>query len=315
MIITSCPLRISLVGGSTDHPWFLNKYEKGGVISFACNLKVYITLHQDVLGYNNLNNQYVVRYTQQENYSNYTQIKNNVAREVFNYFELPPCSCTFTSDVIAEGTGLACSSSYTMALVKAAAQLKQIELSIKDICEISIKLEKIFNSLVGEQDFYGGSIGGLKRINFFKNKTAEITPLNADLLDCVDMYLLYTGFSRSSTDVLQTLDIDKSFDHLLAIENIEKALADKDINNFCQTLKQSWQIKKQSSSRILPPHIMDLDSLLYQDSDVLAHKLCGAGNGGFFLVISKKNKIPKVVSAGYSTKIYVDHQGITCTII
>ena len=49
MIITSCPLRISLVGGSTDHPYFLEKYGTGSVISFPSTLRVYTTLHQDVL--------------------------------------------------------------------------------------------------------------------------------------------------------------------------------------------------------------------------------------------------------------------------
>ena len=49
MIISSCPLRISLVGGSTDHPDFLKKYKKGAVISFASSLKAYTIIHRDVI--------------------------------------------------------------------------------------------------------------------------------------------------------------------------------------------------------------------------------------------------------------------------
>ena len=52
MFIASCPLRVSLFGGSTDNPFFVEKYGYGSVISFACNLKTYITLHKDKLGYN-----------------------------------------------------------------------------------------------------------------------------------------------------------------------------------------------------------------------------------------------------------------------
>ena len=51
-VISSCPLRVSLFGGSTDNPYFVEKYGKGAVISFTSNLKTYITLHQDQLGYN-----------------------------------------------------------------------------------------------------------------------------------------------------------------------------------------------------------------------------------------------------------------------
>ena len=53
MFISSCPLRVSLFGGSTDNPVFVERYGFGSVISFACSLKTYITLHEDKLGYNN----------------------------------------------------------------------------------------------------------------------------------------------------------------------------------------------------------------------------------------------------------------------
>ena len=43
MFISSCPLRVSLFGGSTDNPVFVERYGFGSVISFACNLKTYIT--------------------------------------------------------------------------------------------------------------------------------------------------------------------------------------------------------------------------------------------------------------------------------
>ena len=52
MYVASCPLRVSLFGGSTDNPSFIKKYGYGSVISFASNLKTYISLHQDKLGYN-----------------------------------------------------------------------------------------------------------------------------------------------------------------------------------------------------------------------------------------------------------------------
>ena len=44
MIIASCPLRISLFGGSTDNPYFVKKYGYGSVISFTSDLKTYVTI-------------------------------------------------------------------------------------------------------------------------------------------------------------------------------------------------------------------------------------------------------------------------------
>ena len=34
-----------------------------------------------------------------------------------------------------------------------------------------------------------------------------------------------------------------------------------------------------------------MDKELSQNNTVIAHKLCGAGNGGFFLVFSEKDKL------------------------
>ena len=52
MLIASCPLRISLFGGSTDNPYFVEKYGYGSVISFTCDLKTYVTISQDKIGFN-----------------------------------------------------------------------------------------------------------------------------------------------------------------------------------------------------------------------------------------------------------------------
>ena len=52
MYVATCPLRIALFGGSTDNPYFVEKYGRGAVINFTSSLKTYITLHEDQLGFN-----------------------------------------------------------------------------------------------------------------------------------------------------------------------------------------------------------------------------------------------------------------------
>jgi len=50
-------------------------------------------------------------------------------------------------------------------------------------------------------------------------------------------------------------------------------------------LNESWIQKKKTSSTITEnKSIQDIDKTLNDNETVLAHKLCGAGNGGFFLV-------------------------------
>ena len=112
MLIASCPLRVSLFGGSTDNPYFVEKYGKGSVISFTSNLKTYITLHEDKLGYNMEGNKYIINYSKREETGKIGDIQNELVRIVLNHFGSLPINVSMTSDAYSQGSGLASSSSY-----------------------------------------------------------------------------------------------------------------------------------------------------------------------------------------------------------
>ncbi len=53
-------------------------------------------------------------------------------------------------------------------------------------------------------------------------------------------------------------------------------------------MSDSWKQKKETSFTITENEkIKQIDEELERNPTVLAHKLCGAGNGGFFLTFSK----------------------------
>ena len=164
MYIASCPLRVSLFGGSTDNPYFVEKYGKGSVISFTSNLKTYITLHEDKLGYNMQGRKYIVNYSKREETEFISDIKNELVRIVLNYFVCLPLTVSMTSDAYSQGSGLASSSSYIIALIKCISMFNNLHLTDVEICELSLKLEQEINPYCGYQDPYGCGIGGFKRI-------------------------------------------------------------------------------------------------------------------------------------------------------
>ena len=51
-----------------------------------------------------------------------------------------------------------------------------------------------------------------------------------------------------------------------------------------------------------------MDAELFDNKSVFAHKLCGAGNGGFFLTFSKKGKL-KIPF--YYVKVNIEPNGVT----
>ena len=82
----------------------------------------------------------------------------------------------------------------------------------------------------------------------------------------------------------------------------------EDYNEFLNLLNRSWQEKKDTSSIITENEtIRDIDKVLNDNETVIAHKLCGAGNGGFFLTFSEIGtlKIPYE-----SIKIDIESNGV-----
>ena len=99
------------------------------------------------------------------------------------------------------------------------------------------------------------------------------------------------------------LTADEAFDTLLQ----------KDYGKFLHLMRKSWEQKKETTSAVTENStIRTIDKNLMDNETVLAHRLCGAGNGGFFLTFSEKNtlKIPYE-----SVKVTVTPQGVSGVII
>ena len=121
--------------------------------------------------------------------------------------------------------------------------------------------------------------------------------MNSDLFREFDAHLIFTGVTRNSKKVLKdvTANIEKSRPLLEAVEIAHDAFYKKNYDDFLNLMNDSWILKKNTSDTILKNSwIRQMDEELIENKSVIAHKLCGAGNGGFFLTFSKKNtlKIP-----------------------
>ena len=295
MIVAKCPLRISLIGGSTDLEGFLEKHGEGSVISFPCNLYTYISLFCDRNGFNNQDNQYIINYTTRESVNNLDDLKNDVARETLKHFKTPPISVSFHTDVFSSGSGLASSSSYMVALTKALYRSAGIHtINNIEICSKALEIERKFNPLTGYQDTYGCGVGGLKRMNFTKThgETARvtITQLNQDnIFSNYDCHLIYTSTTRSSTGVLSSVDFKKSKDLLPLVDEAQNAIQKEKETELFKIINEGWRLKKLTSKKIISsPELLELDETLSSSKSVLCHRLCGAGGGGYFLVFAEK---------------------------
>lgn len=310
MFVSSCPLRVSLFGGSTDNPYFVEKYGYGSVLSFTCDLKTYITLHEDKFGYNMQGHKYIVNYSKREETEYIGDIQNDLVRIVLNHFGCHPLTVSMTSDAYSQGSGLASSSSYLINLIKCVSMFKGLNMTDIEICSLAYNLERQFNPYCGYQDPYGCGIGGFKRIEFQKGGIVKYDFQSTELFDKYDTHLVFTGITRNSKNVLKNVseNLEKITPLLRTLEVAYDCLLQKNYDEFLFYLNKSWEQKKQTSSSINENKmIKEIDEYLLNNPLVIAHKLCGAGNGGFFLTFSEKDKLTLPYS---SVKINVSSDGV-----
>jgi len=313
MIIAKTPFRISLAGGSTDLESFLDIYEKGSVITFPCDLYTYVTIFDDKLGLNTFDKKYIIAYSQRESVVNIDKIKNDIARIVFKRYNIEPINATFNSDIFSSNCGLASSSSYTLSFLNAILKFKNINLSDIDFCKEALEIERKFNPLTGQQDIYGCGISGFKRINFFKNQNPTFRFLNCDIFEKYNFYLIYTGVLRSSTKILKDINPEKSYQLLSLVDYMEEAINRNDYKNFISIIKEGWIKKKESNKNIISnPQIKKIDEELSSNKQILAHRLCGAGNGGYFLVVTEKKSKINLTNKPNILNISYDQEGPKC---
>ena len=294
MYIASCPLRVSLFGGSTDNPYFVEKYGRGSVISFTSNLKTYVTISQDKFGFNKDKHKYIINYSRREEVSTIDEIQNEVVSNVLKHFDMPPVQVTLTSDAYSQGSGLASSSSYTISLIKACCLFFNLSITDNDVCKLAYKLERIYNPFCGYQDPYGCGMGGFKRIDFLGGSSVRYQFLPCTIFDDFDIHLVFSGVTRNSRRILRNVtdNLDKVKPLLKTCDEAYDILMEGKYEKFLYLLGRSWHQKKLTSSIISENDtIREIDSTLEKNESVCAHKLCGAGNGGFFLTFSEKDKL------------------------
>ena len=124
------------------------------------------------------------------------------------------------------------------------------------------------------------------------------------------MHLVFSGIVRNSNEILRsvTANIETALQLLDTLEKAYYELINNNYDKFINLISQSWDQKKKTSKLILANKIIkDLDKYLSENKSVIAHKLCGAGNGGFFLIFSEKDKLQIKLR---SVKINVEPNGV-----
>ena len=130
-----------------------------------------------------------------------------------------------------------------------------------------------------------------------------------------DIHLVFTGVTRNSKKILKkiTENLEKVKPLLNTCDEAYDTLIQGDNYKFLELLNKSWSQKKATTSIIVESKtIRQMDEALANNNTVKAHRLCGAGNGGFFLTFSNKGKLKVPYDC---VKINVNPDGVSGIIV
>ena len=124
IIVSRCPCRISLIGGSSDLDWFVEKKARGFSIGFAV-----ASYSRVIIGFRGENSSRgLLNYSSREEYISIDSISHPIIRKCFKLLSVkePIELASFGESFL--GGGLASSSSFVVALVKSIKKLYDVNL-------------------------------------------------------------------------------------------------------------------------------------------------------------------------------------------
>lgn len=297
MLITSrTPLRVSFFGGGTDYPEYFSRHP-GAVVGMAIDRYVYISVLRlsNIIDY-----KYRLSYSKLQRVQETNDLEHPVVRSVLDYYGVEDALDISIQTDLPASSGLGSSSACTVGLVNLITAFKRKSMTRLDLGRAAIHVEReLLKENVGIQDQLHAAFGGMNRFDFVDGRI-RITPVQMSAI-CQEyllssLLLIYTGKTRFASQVLteqiaatKEKAIDRELSSLLALTTQAVDVLEGDnpetmLREFGAMMHEGWQIKKQLSQQVSSPQIDEIyESAL--SAGALGGKLCGAGSGGFLLVI------------------------------
>lgn len=296
-IISRTPLRISFFGGGTDYPAYYLRHP-GAVLGTTINQYVYVNL--------NTLSRFVdhrlrISYSKIEMVNCIEEIQHPSIRAcLFHKNLFPPLDVHISADLPAK-TGLGSSSSFTVGFLNALYAMQGQKVSKQRLAEEACFIEqKVIAEHVGSQDQFHASFGGMNIVEFSDSHIkARPLILSKERKQQFREHLLafYTGITRYASEIVKE-QIEKTekknndaylqrmYDMVFEAEAIFSSAPQSDmIPLLGKLLDESWQCKRRLSTQVSTP-LIDEWYQKAKDWGAYGGKLCGAGSGGFLLLLA-----------------------------
>ena len=321
LILTCAPFRISFAGGGTDLPSFYKK-EYGAVLSSTIDSYIYVMINgrkslfkqgirfsQSALStmqeehYPSDPFQYPIRvsYSSTENVHKVDELQHPIVREALRLLEIDaPMDIATIADIPA-GTGLGASSTFAVACLHALHAFKGEQVTPDQLASEAAHIEiNMLGRPGGKQDHYAAAFGGFNLLTFYPDGEVGVQPVGSQdliekrLFSC--LMLFYTGVCRDSATILMNQEANTAARHgdLIVMRDHARKLGrfmSDGLNpiDFGQILHKTWMHKRTLASGITNSRIDEHYEIALR-AGALGGKICGAGGGGFLLLMAKPER-------------------------
>lgn len=298
MLIAQAPLRISLFGGGSDLPAFLERND-GAVLSFTIDKRVYVVGHPFTHRKGIL-----LKYSKSEDVQSPEQLQHPIARVVLERHGMNDIDIAVMSDVPA-GTGLGSSSAFTVALLAFVRQAKGLATTSFDLareaCEVEID---ILREPIGYQDQWASALGGINVIRFNDRGSTgvavEQVTASAEIVRNLEknLHLIPVGTPRSASKLLASQG--QSLTDGSKSEAITRRLVDlvdqghrvllSNVDDLGPLLHEAWSLKREVSVGVSSPFVDEVYGRGIR-SGATGGKLLGAGGSGYMVFYVPHDKV------------------------
>ena len=231
-----------------------------------------------------------------------------------------------STSLLPRGSGLGTSSILAGCVIASISKCVGINLGENDenrLIHIVLLVEQLLTCGGGWQDQVGGLIGGIKlgtsKANIFPVvahiERVEVGRSTIEELDS-RLILVFTGQTRLAKNILQnvlrrwsrrTPEIVRTIEALVRdAHRTSKALHQGDFETLAECLNSYWCQKKVmagNESGVEPEVVRCVLAELFRHGEIVAGSLCGAGGGGFMVLITAKGRTMMDVKSTFDKSI------------
>jgi D-glycero-alpha-D-manno-heptose-7-phosphate kinase len=296
------PLRIGLAGGGTDVSPYSDLYG-GAILNATISLYAYANievLDEDIISFESLDlgETEICNFQKQLPLSGKLNLLKGVYNRIQKDYGISVKGFRLSTFVDAPaGSGLGTSSTLTVAIIGAFAEMLKLPLGEYDIARYAYEIERKDLQLAGgKQDQYAATFGGVNFMEFYDDDKVIVNPLRIrkEYLNELEnnILLYYTDTSRESALIIKEQQKNVEAKKESSIEAMhqlkeqakmmKEVLLQGKLNEIGTILDFGFQQKRKMAANISNPHLEERYEVAKR-AGATGGKISGAGGGGFMI--------------------------------